>query len=152
MNENLTEITKILDQKLHNNDINIIDNIFSFLKAPCSDCGDVGFIDLAGNANMCENRCNCATYYTCWGCDNYPCGCEILECEECKNEYIFTPSEFGDCVHLSIMLPCFECGGWYCCCNMLDFDSDWLCEPCALSKDVKEPKCDYIKNKYLCKK
>jgi hypothetical protein len=118
-------ITKILDKKLYNNDINIIDNITSFI-IPCEECNTI--ITNHGLHKTCENnhihdgkdisinKCDvCYMENKCLKCGDVYCGdCledrgELSSCDKCGNTYC------DDCVSDGAMYWCEECSELKCC-------------------------------------
>lgn len=120
----IKEVKDILDKKLYNNDINIVDIIMDYVIETCEKCDGkttdfLGCLEYGYISDVCsscdedkiEKVCDeCKILYSCYGCDEKICEmcCDPKKCGECDREFCDTCACEG-------LLVCEECEIWYCC-------------------------------------
>ena len=140
---------QILNQKLFNNDINIVSLIMDFVTEKCKSCNEVNF------TNDLQEVCIPNSYTTdcgkhtkgdkwvnyCLTCVEEKCckNCEDVLCADCDNEYVCSAEHCNnkfcnDCSGPE-MLWCSGCEGRFCCKKVYktigpDEDYRYSCEGC----------------------
>ena len=147
-NENVNEISQILDKLLVNNEVNLISHILGFLTEKCNECEEEiiptieNLMDDIGECvDGCKKKCDsrntvlcldCIQEFTCKGCDEPIYTCDNEELRYCNDENC--DNKFCEECYYDYVIPCGDCGDAFCCRKFYRFDAgerEYRCEDCV---------------------